>query len=242
MDRYFSNTPLEDKSFPFFTSAHYIPIILTILLIYFIVRNRDYIRASSHKVRFILGIILAISIGLKQYWYITSEMPYIQEGMPLYLCRLTFLITIFSFLTNFRKLDFVIIYQGSFGGLMAILVPDVSGYLFPHFFYINYFLTHALLLCAALVVLYGDDFVASKKQFINILIYNFTYVVFVSIVNEFLGTNYGYTSEPPASLSILNGIVSGIPYKLAVFGIISLLALISHLFYKAITYKTKKSF
>ncbi len=241
MDKYFSNAVLEDRSFPFFSPSHYIPIIITIILIYFLVKNKDYIKAHSNKSRVIVGIILAISIGLKQYWYMTGEMPYIEEGLPLYLCRLTFLITIFSFLTNFRKLDFVIIYQGTFGGLMAILVPDVSGYLFPHFFYINYFLSHALLLCAAVIVLYGDDFVATKTQFRNILIYNFSYVVLVSIINHFLGTNYGYTSKPPESLSAFHGILSGLTYKFVVFAIISLLALISHLFYKAITRRKNKA-
>ncbi len=229
---FFSTEIIEDPSFPFFQLPHLIPLLLAVIAIFIFIKNKDYIRENGRKVKLILGSVILVSAILKQTWYIMSDLDYITEGLPLYLCRLTFLITILSFMFNFKKLNFVIIYQGSFGGLVALLSPDVSGYLFPHFFYINYFLSHTLLILAALTVFIADDFIADRKQLTNMLIYNFGFVMIIDIINQLLGSNYGYTMFPPESLTMLSNMDTGILYKLILFLIMSLFGLFSHLFFK----------
>ncbi len=172
-----------------------------------------------------------------------SDFSYIKEGLPLYLCRITFIITIFSFLFNYKKLNFVIVYQGTVGGIMGLASPDVSGYLFPHVFYLIYFSSHILLICAALIVFIADDYETTFAEFKKVLIYNVIFIVAVSLINIVLGgTNYGFTSRPPASLTIISMENLGILYKLILFLFMTFISYLSHIIYNTKVLKKLQSY
>ncbi len=227
----FTTAPAADNSFPFFSVMHIIPIILAVCVVYAIIINRDKIKQDPKKSKLIMAIIVLVSVAIKQTWYLSSDLSYIKEGLPFYLCRLTFLVTVISFLFNSKKMNFVIIYHGTIGGIMAILVPDTSGYVFPHIFYLNFFFSHTLLLASALVVYICDDYVPSKKEFGKVVLYNLSFVIIVNFINHILGSNYGYIAHPPLSLSVLNGIDTGLLYKFGVFAVMTILSFIPHILY-----------
>ncbi len=226
-----TNIP-ENPVFPFMSIYHIIPLLIFFLALYIVIKNRDWIKNNEKTIKKVVGILLLIIIGTKHIWYMASDFSYIKEGLPLYLCRLTFIVTIFSFLFNSKKLNFVIVYQGTVGGIMGMLSPDISGYLFPHIFYLIYFSSHILLICASLIVFIADDYEANFSEFKKVLIYNVIFIISVSIINAILGgTNYGFTSYPPKSLTIFSAENLGILYKLLVFLLITFISYISHIIY-----------
>lgn len=232
MDRFFTTAELSDKTFPLFSLPHLIPIAIILFLGIIIISNQENLRIEKNRRKFMisLGILILIQQILLYSWYSASDIDMLKDGLPFYLCRTGSICTVFALITNKKSLNFIVFFIGYLGGLIALLSPDTSGYLFPHVMYTQFFITHGGMLLSALFLRVIDGYVPNRKEFKKITIYILIYSSFVSILNPLVNGNYGYLESPPKSAHFFSLLPSGLIYK---FGITAVMCALMGVVYIA---------
>ncbi len=239
MNSFFTTVPLEDKSFPTFSVHHLVPLAIILTLAFLFISKRDQFIKYKGKIRIILALVILSQMVLLYSWYIASgtEML-IYDGLPLYLCRVTNIIIVISFLFNKKNLYYIIFYIVSYGSILGLILPDTSGYLLPHVMYDQYFITHGTMFLSVLFIYFYEGFEVTYSKFKNLILFILSYGVVVSIINKIIGSNYGYLENPPKSNNLFSFIPSPM-YKIVAISIMILLSFIVHLVVVFIEKKVK---
>jgi len=244
MTIFFSTLENLDKSFPLFSLPHIIPLFMIMISTYIIIINRK--KFENYKIKRIfmitIAILMLISQGLITYWYSISSIGFLKDGLPLYLCRITSLCIIYSFLTNTRHLNFIIFFIGSLGSTLALIIPDTSGYLFPHIMYMQFFIIHGCMFLTIIFLLFIEHYRPDKIELKKIIYFIFSYSLIVSIVNRIVKGNYGYLETPPVSASFFEILPAGIIYKLGFTTFICLVMFFIYFIFKKPSYNLKSKF
>jgi hypothetical integral membrane protein (TIGR02206 family) len=237
MEQFFTTAELDNKIFPLFSIHHLIPIFIILLLGALIVSNQEKLRYEKNRRTFMLclGVLILIQQILLYSWYAASNINMLKDGLPFYLCRTGSICIVYSLISNKKSLNFIVFFIGYLGGVIALLSPDTSGYLFPHVMYVQFFITHGGMLLAALFLRVVDGYVPDRKELKKIIIYILVYSSFVSILNPLVNGNYGYLETPPKSAHFFSLLPSGLIYK---FGITGVMCLLMSLVYIALNKKS----
>lgn len=230
MDLIFTTKKAQNLSFPFFSMNHIIPLIIIVISIMSFLHFKGHIKKRAHVYKKIIGgIILSQQIFLYT-WYVIGRTAILTEALPLYICRVITLFIVISFLFNQPQFHSIIFYLGSIGSVIALLLPDTSGYLFPHIMYDQFFITHGLMLVSVFFIYHIEGFKPTLFELQKVLIFIISYTVIISFVNSGLHANYGYLEVPPASARFLHVLPPGLLYKFILTIIMMLLPCLVHLF------------
>lgn len=227
---FFSIKPPENPAFPFFSIIHLIPLLLIFSVFVLVCMKKDVLKESKNRRLFMitLGIIMLIQQIFFYSWYMCSGIG-LKEALPLYMCRITALILIYTLFTDTKKLYFIIYFWGLFGATVALLMPDTSGYLFPHIMFVQFFITHGGILTALLFFMVVDDYRPEWNDFLKITAFTIIYALIINIINPLVGGNYAYFSAPPKSAAFFAALPKGLIYKLGLLGILILLSFILYI-------------
>lgn len=225
----------NDPSFPAFSTYHIVPIILILISICLIFKFKHKLNIEKNRKIFgkLLGIVMLIQAILLYGWYIYSGIG-LQDALPLYMCRVVAVVMIYDLLFSSTKFHYIAYFWGLLGGIIALLTPDTSGWVFPHIMYTQFFITHGCMLSGIFLFVVIDGYKPSKKDFLKMT--NFTIIFFLSvnIINFILDSNYSYFSAPPQSLSFFEAFPSGLIYKIGFLILLLVLNVISYMpFYVA---------
>lgn len=186
------------RSFQIFGNQHLIALFLVCMGIGWVYREREWMKSHENLLARILALVLFLQQGFLYLWYITSGAFSWGESLPLYPCRLSILLTIVMLLKNSDRIYQVIFYWATAGATVALLSPDTSGFGFPHFMFIQYFIGHGGLLMAIGFMAWVRQHRISKDAIHSVYKWSLAYVAFVLPVNWLTGGNYGYLSRPIA--------------------------------------------
>ncbi|BES64252.1 TIGR02206 family membrane protein [Gottschalkiaceae bacterium SANA] len=186
------------KPFQMFGNQHLIALFLVCMGIGWVYREREWMKKHEKSAARILALLLLLQQGLLYLWYITSGAFSWAESLPLYPCRLSILVTILMLLKDSDKIYQIVFYWASAGATVALLSPDTSGFGFPHFMFIQYFIGHGGLLMAIGFMAWVRGHRILKDGIHAVYKWSLAYVVFVLPVNWLTGGNYGYLSRPIA--------------------------------------------
>lgn len=228
MNTFFDTESAKTLGFKMFSLPHILPLLLIIIFTYFIILKKHNIKQHQQRTKFILAIILLSQQTLLYTWYCLGKENILIDSLPLYICRIVTICIVISFLFNTRKLYFIIYYFGSIGSLIALIMPDTSGYLFPHVMYVQFFITHGVMLISVMYIRYIEGYEPSLKELRKVIVFIFGYAIVTSQLNKMIGSNYGYLERPPASNNLFDFIPHGLIYKLVVIGIVILLPCLFH--------------
>lgn len=193
-------------------SALHLIILFSFILVAAIIYRGDFglnKGKNREKLAQIFAIILLIDQVILYSWQFSSGYFNLQLSLPIYHCRIAIALLIIGVLFKRKNILYVGMYWGFLGSIMALLVPDMYKFRFPHYTNIQFFLAHVImgLLIISLLKSREVQITAKETKFVLIItnIYNLLLFIFNLSMAHFWGLkdiNYGYMNAFPKIVPI----------------------------------------
>lgn len=240
MDRYFS-LKITDQPFVMFSKEHLTALAILgainiILILWF--KKRKSSRMVQDFGYWLAGLIF-LSKLLFIFWCICSGAWFLDYSLPLNLCDIAaFLCIIMLIFNNYSS--FEIAYFLSLGGcLQALVTPDLA-YSFPHFMFINFFISHSAILTAVFYMIIVKDFIPTLKSILKMFAFTNLCLVAAAAANILTGGNYMFLCRKPEGVSIIDLLGPWPWYILSLEGIGLLISFLCYLPFASTKFISKK--
>ncbi len=148
--------------------------------------------------RALASVLIASATG---GWIYATSLGY--RVIPLNLCDLALFAGVYGLLTLHRGACHLVYFWGLAGSLQALLTPDI-GIGFPSFRCVQFFISHAGIVVAAIYLAVSGRVKPSNLSLVRIWLVSNLYLVAVGCTNWVTGANFGYLSEKPSHPSLLD--------------------------------------
>lgn len=205
--------------FPLYASDHLLGLGIIILLLIMLVLNKETIKKDKRLrncIQFLIAAVLILQQSLLYMWYVTSGNFTWGETLPLYTCRTAILFMILTLLTNNKRFFYIAYYWGLVGGIMALLTPDTSGFIFPHIMFVQFFFGHGGLLLAIVFMIAVHGFKPDKASLQGTIRFTLIYFIGVGLFNYIVGGNYCYLRHKPLTATPLD-MLPAYPYYVPIW-------------------------
>ncbi|CAH2715945.1 hypothetical protein BACCIP111895_03129 [Neobacillus rhizosphaerae] len=193
-------------SFRLFSVEHLLTIGIIFVLCILLYVKRDELKENGKRriFRFSLAFLLVVSDVSEHLWLVAENAWSIRRDLPLHLSDIVVILAIVMLLTGSYKL-FQFMYFAALGSsIQAILTPNLGKFSFPHFQYIEFFVSHGGVVLACLFMVVAFNYRPTiPSLWVTILIVNL-YAACVFFLNKLLGTNYLYIMKKPRTASLLD--------------------------------------
>ena len=185
-------------------------------------------RRQKIQVTYLIGAIMIIDFITENGGYIMSGTWDIQYNLPIQLCGISSLICcILPFIKKKDKLFQFVYYTGVIGGIMAILTPQMNYFDGSIRYYLNYYVSHSLIIVLPIFMFLHLDLKLPKFSWFNIWIHLNILMAIIMPINFLLDSNYMYVNAAP---EVSNPLVIGEwPYYLLIWE--PLVMIIAYLIY-----------
>jgi len=185
------------------TKPFSLPHILSLLIIFFIILAmylyREILKTEKYK-NLISKTIASILIGhqISLYlWYITNDKLTLKEALPLYLCRISLILSIIMMFNKSHKIFDILYFWGLGGASVALIFHDTSIFPFPHYVFIQFFISHGGILISVLFMMFIYDYSPNINSLIRTSIWTLIYFIFTIPINYIIDSNYCYLRYKP---------------------------------------------
>ncbi len=185
-------------------------------------------RRQKIQVTYLIGAIMIIDFITENGGYIMSGTWDIQYNLPIQLCGISSLICcVLPFIKKKDKLFQFVYYTGVIGGIMAILTPQMNYFDGSLRYYLNYYVSHSLIIALPVFMFLHLDLKLPKFSWFKIWIHLNILMAIIMPINFLLDSNYMYVNAPP---EVSNPLVIGEwPYYLLIWE--PLVMIIAYLIY-----------
>ena len=185
-------------------------------------------RRQKVQVTYLIGAIMILDFITENGGYIMSGTWDIQYNLPIQLCGISSLICcVLPFIKKKDKLFQFVYYTGVIGGIMAILTPQMNYFDGSLRYYLNYYVSHSLIIALPVFMFLHLDLKLPKFSWFKIWIHLNILMAIIMPINFLLGSNYMYVNAPP---EVSNPLVIGEwPYYLLIWE--PLVMIIAYLIY-----------
>lgn len=229
MDNFFGKD-FSGPPFQLFSLQHLAAIAVLFLLIGYFFWLRRHPSAHAEKItRWTMAAVLIINELGWHLWNLVNSTWTIQTMLPLHLCSVFVFLSAVMLVTHSYGIFEFAFFLGIGGAMQAFLTPDLGIYSFPHFRYFQVFISHGLIIAAALYMLIVERMRPTWKSLLKVVIAGNLYYVLLFFVNQALGSNYMYTAHKPATASLLDMLGPWPWYLLATEGIAAVVFLLFYL-------------
>jgi hypothetical integral membrane protein (TIGR02206 family) len=122
----------------------------------------------------------------------------IQSHLPLQLCGISQYLACFIAFVPRKKLIFeFLFYCGISGGLVSILTPQITHYDGSMYAYIEYFVSHSLIVLIPIYLLLYSINRLSRFSWLKVFLLLNVLMALIMPLNYLLGSNYMYLNSPP---------------------------------------------
>ncbi|MBD1382320.1 YwaF family protein [Metabacillus arenae] len=190
--------------FRLFSMEHILTILIIFILCVLLFVFRSQIKRQERFFRFTLVIILLGADVLYHFWLMYENAWSPKSALPLHLSDFAVILAIIMLLTKSYRLFQFMYFAGIGSSIQAILTPDLARFSFPHFQYIEFFVSHGgvVLACLFMIVAYNYE-PPMRSLWITVIIVN-VYAGCVFLLNKLLGANYMYMMKKPGAASVLD--------------------------------------
>ncbi|MBN2442315.1 MAG: TIGR02206 family membrane protein [Spirochaetales bacterium] len=137
-----------------------------------------------------IELIFCIVVGVLTYgqeltrmiWHAYHGSFSFGEHLPLHLCGLGIILGPIMLIKKNYKLYEYIYFWGFGGAIQALLTPDLV-YEFPHFGFLQYFISHSLIIISCVYMTFVVGYRPTWKSIIKVFVVTNIYLVFIIIVN-----------------------------------------------------------
>ena len=185
-------------------------------------------RRQKIQVTYLIGAIMILDFITENGGYIMSGTWDVQYNLPIQLCGISSLICcVLPFIKKKDKLFQFVYYTGVIGGIMAILTPQMNYFDGSLRYYLNYYVSHSLIIVLPIFMFLHLDLKLPKFSWFKIWIHLNILMAIIMPINFLLDSNYMYVNEPP---EVSNPLVIGEwPYYLLIWE--PLVMIIAYLIY-----------
>ncbi|MDO5027257.1 MAG: TIGR02206 family membrane protein [Tissierellia bacterium] len=231
--KYFFRSQQDDFVFEQFGPAHWLLLLFYILGMAFIIKKSFGIDEKKNNKKFlaIMAKILLIDQIVLYSWQFGSGYFRLDLSLPLYHCRLAVWALIIGILLDDRMSKIIGAYLGFLGSTVAMSLPDLYSFAFPHYTNIQFFLVHILMGWIVVDFIFVEGLFVRKNELKRVLMILNSFNIFLLLFNISLrkiyeDINYGYLLRPPVSVEKV------IPTELYIIAVFVLFNLVILLFYK----------
>lgn len=204
MDKFLSGE-IPDHPFVMFSSIHFITLgALTagnLLLLILLMKHRD--KKVVENFRYYLAGFLLLNELFFIAWTIWADVWSVEYALPLHLCDAAVFLSIVMLVRNSYYIFEVVYFWGLAGGMQALITPDLL-YPFPHFRYLNFFISHGTLLTVIIYMIVVKHCKPTPYSLLKTFIFTNLYMAIMAIVNIVTGGNYMFICRKPEGASIID--------------------------------------
>lgn len=201
----------EHVEFEIFTLAHFLPVLVTVLIIYLIYRSRRSIRGMKHEeiFRYILAFALIVS-EMSYYWRLIA-MPELGpnpvEHLPISVCGWVAIFGSFMVIGKSQSLFDICYFWALSGSIFALITPTVLTYAGPtRFRYYQFWTEHLVSYIAIFYMIFVHKMRPNKRSLPKAYIALVILAVIAYWTNTLIGpgANYLFMARPEAAPSVLD--------------------------------------
>lgn len=239
----------DEVEFTNFSLAHFLPIILMILVILLIYKFQDKIRNYKNEktIRTVLAFMLIIT-EMSYFWRLVG-VPSLDanpvDHLPITVCGWTVIFSSYLVVTKSQSL-FDIVYFWLFSGtIFALITPTVITNTGPtRFRYYQFWLEHTLGYIALFYMIFIHKFRPTPKSAVKSYLMLVILAIIAYIANETLGpgANYLFMAKPESTPSILDILPPNFGLRLFIMALaVTTMFFLSYLPWLVIDKKKKKN-
>ncbi|MBN2387308.1 MAG: TIGR02206 family membrane protein [Anaerolineales bacterium] len=191
--------------FAWFGTAHLTALLLVVLLnVALTWRLQNAPKKSKRTIAIVMAAILWANELAWHLWNGFTGQWTIQTMLPLHACSLLVWTGALMLITgNYHIYEFCY-FLGIGGAMQALLTPDLGIYGFPHFRFFQTFLSHGLIITAAIYMTLVYGLRPTWKSLARVGTTLLVYLVIVFFVNQWIGSNYLFIAYKPPTGSLLD--------------------------------------
>jgi hypothetical integral membrane protein (TIGR02206 family) len=160
---------------------------------------REVLKTEKYKSlisKTIASILIGHQISL-YLWYITNGKLTLKEALPLYLCRISLILCIIMMFNKSHKIFDLLYFWGLGGASVALIFHDTSIFPFPHYIFIQFFISHGGILISVFFMIFIYDYSPTINSLIRTSIWTLIYFMFTIPINYIVDGNYCYLRYKP---------------------------------------------
>jgi hypothetical integral membrane protein (TIGR02206 family) len=190
--------------FILFGPAHIAALLSILLLNLYLAGFRRAGPAVRRQIRWILaGTIWTAEISW-HFWNLATGQWSAQYLLPLQLCSALIWLSGPMLITGNQTLYEFAYFLGIGAALQYLATPDLDIYGFPHFRFFQTFISHGLLLTAAVYMTVVEGLRPTGRSVLRVVLWSNGYAAVIFMLNRALGSNYLMLNAKPATPSLLD--------------------------------------
>lgn len=171
---------------------------------WYLLDAREAEEKEKQKMTRLLALLLLWSYPATFFMrYVMDPVTPWQDRLPLHMCSIMPYVAAGALLTRCPFMSALTYFMGTLVCIQALLTPALNSE-FPHPLFFEFFVTHALIVLAALYLPLVQNWRPRPHDYLKAFLFGFAYMIAMLIVNPLLGTNYGFVMQAPAGGSILD--------------------------------------
>ncbi|MGG1690527.1 TIGR02206 family membrane protein [Heyndrickxia ginsengihumi] len=191
-------------SFHLFSIEHLLTIAVIVVLSTLLFVYQNGLKKLRSEIRYMLAFLLIISDTLQHCWLVSEHVWSLKKDLPLQLSDIAAILAVVMLLTKSYRLFQFMYFAGLGSSIQAILTPDLGHFSFPHFQYIEFFVSHGGVVLACLFMVVAFNYKPTiPSMWASFFIVNL-YGAVIFFLNKLLGANYLYIMKKPRNTSILD--------------------------------------
>jgi hypothetical integral membrane protein (TIGR02206 family) len=171
----------------------------------------------------VIALTLVVAELSWQPYAVSSKTWSAAASLPVQLCDVAGFVAAAALLWRQLALVEVAYFWGLGGTLQAVLTPDLRDH-FPSFPYLQFYVTHDLVILAALFLVFGLALQPRPGAVRRIFVLTVVFAIVVGLIDLATGGNYMYLRQVPVSGSLLD-LMGPWPWYIAAGTVLTLVAL-----------------
>lgn len=195
--------------FPMYSRLHVFLLIFTLIGTLWVIRQAELHEKLLR--RLLCGALIIIQL-LQYGWFFSGGPAWIIQGLPLYHCRIAELAMVSALLNKKDSALNLSVYLGGYGAPVALLLPVMEAFSFPHITNIAYFANHILMVWTVAFLVRLNPQVFQRKNYRQALLVTNLMNLFILVADHILKVNYAYFLFSP----VLTKQFQSLPYPVYV--------------------------
>lgn len=218
------------EPFAIFYPPHLIALAIIILFnvgLIYVGRRADAVARA--RLRGALAAILLVNEAAWHVWNWAVGRWTLQTMLPLHLCSVMVFASAAMLLTRHYTLYELLYFLGIGAASQALLTPDLGIYGFPHFRFFQTFISHGLIVTAAVYMTLVEGYRPYWRSLVRVAVLGNLYMIVIFVLNQVIGSNYLFIARKPDTPSLIDVLGAWPWYILSLEAIAVVLCLLLYL-------------
>ena len=226
MDQFFAGD-WKGPAFEFLGTAHLVALGCIVLLNVLLLRFKHASDSTKSGIRWAMALTLWANEFGWHWWNYSVGRWDIQTMLPFHICSILVWLGGWMLVTKNYALYEYMYLIGIGGAIQAIMTPDVGIYGYPHYRFFQTFISHGLIVTAAIYMTAVEGMRPTWKSLLRVAIGLNIYMIPVFFLNQAIGSNYLFINHKPETASLLDALPEWPVYILymEVLGLVTFLIL-----------------